>query len=151
MYSIDIDKELKMKSIDGIYNRKQKFKYAFVSLTNPLDWFLANKKPKHIKIKTGYFGNNLATHRQYRINHFAYDYVDRNWDECKYTEHEFVSVMIKYCSDQMRINKKRYKIDSETKRFLDNYNEFKLQREFFKKRLNEIENTPDYIMEVLTK
>lgn len=135
-----------MKTLDTPYTNKT-YKYCFKNIeTN--EWFLANKKPKGITIKTGYFGSIFATHYQYRITTFT-DYHHYSKTKNGYNEHEFVCMMIKYYNNELRKSRKQHKNNPEILRYKQHLDSNRQQVNYFKRRKKQIEVSKEYLWELL--
>ena len=131
----------------GKYNPYKTYKFAFMDIeTN--EWFLANKKPKDIIVKVGYFGSQWATHYQYRIVLYAFEYFQTKQS---YTEYEFVYSMYKKFMRDMREQKVYMNEYPDNPRYAKNYYNSYKQYKFFKTRMNTIKNSSEFLIELLTK
>lgn len=140
-----------MKRLDTPYDGKY-YKFAFKNIeTN--EWFLANKKPKDITVRKGYFCSILADHYQYHIKTLMYD-TDVKTNRSKgltkvYTEYMFVCGMIQRSQKDIKEARKYVKDFNGHIQWEDNLEKAKKQKKFFQKRKLEIENSSEYLWAVL--
>ena len=130
----------------------KKYKFAFLHREN-LTWFLANKRPKDIYVKTSYFG--IGEYYQYRIRSLLYNYVDDRKEH--FTEHEFLVGMIKKAKDDVKKYAAQCKKYADVKIYgpmthqLSALEHARQQVRYFTKRKKEVEKTKEYIIESLMR
>lgn len=140
-----------MKRLDTPYDGKY-YKFAFKNIETQ-QWFLANKKPKDIHVKKGYWGSILDDHYQYHIKTLMYD----TGIKCKkmsgttkvYNEYEFVCGMLVRSKNNIKEAREYCKEMPDNNQWKERLSESKLEKKFFENRKKEIETSPEYLWETL--
>lgn len=140
-----------MKRLDTPYDGKY-YKFAFKSIKTK-QWFLANKKPKDIHVKKGYWGSILDDHYQYHIKTLMYDTGIKS-DKMSgttrvYNEYQFVCGMLVRNKNNVKEARKYCKEMPDNDQWQEKLKEYKLDKKFFEKRKKEIESSPEYLWETL--
>lgn len=141
-----------MKRLDTPYNGKC-YKFAFKHIETG-EWFLANKKPKDIVIKEGYFGSFFATHYKYKVSTLLYNVnikpkiITKNYEKL-YNEHQFVCGMIKALGSDLYTENKRRIANPGVLHIVDKCSHIRKQIKYFKQCKHNIETSKEYLWETL--